>query len=116
METTMVQAQSGKAPIEFTVLPIGEEIVWPPFAMSLAGGNSVLVRNLLKKPLEVSHGGHLDAPNPFTVPAHVAGPPPTVTYPVAAGSDVSGMVFQIHIEASRVNAFGLAGDPTIIIL
>ena len=112
----MIQAQSGKDPIRFTVLPIGEEIVWPPFGISEAGGNSVEVRNLLKKPLTVSHGGHLNAPDPFTVPAHVSGPPPAVTHPVSAASDVPGSIFQIHIEASPVRAFGLAGDPTIIIL
>ena len=112
----MAQAQSGKPPIEFTVLPVGEEIVYPPFGMSPAGGNSVAVRNLLRKPLKVSHDGHLNAPNPFTVPAHTTGAPPTVTHPVAAASDVPGTIFEIRIEASPVRAFGLAGDPTIIIL
>lgn len=101
--------------MEFTVLSDdGQEWVTPPTNARPAGGNSVMIINTLGKPVTVSHGGHLAASSPFTVPPLGGGPP--VPVPVAPGSDVSGTVFRIHIEASIVRAIGLAGDPTIIIL
>jgi hypothetical protein len=116
MERTMAQ-EGSKPPIPFVVLSIlDQEVVWPPVGTGTAGGNSVSVTNTLDKPLTVTHGGHLDAADPFTVPARGQGGPPRVTHAIKPQSDVSGTIFQLHIEASVVRAFGIAGDPTIIIL
>lgn len=106
-----------KPSLPLVVLELFEqEVVVPPVSMSQAGGNSVTITNHLDKPVEVTHNGHLVAPDPFTLPAKGAGAPPRVTYEVNPNSDTSGSVFSLHFEASIVKALGFAGDPTIIIL
>jgi hypothetical protein len=103
--------------MKFIVLELfGNETVIPPFGMERADGNSVEIINHLRKPLTVTHSGHLTCEDPFTVPARGSGRPPSVTCDIAPQSDTPGTVFQIHVEASRVPAFGSPGDPTIIIL
>ena len=103
--------------IHLVVLELfGKETVVPPVSMAVAGGNSVKITNHLKKPLTVTHSGHLVGSDPFTVPAKGSGAPPSETRDISAGSDTPGSVFQINIAASRILAFGAPGDPTIIIL
>ena len=93
-----------------------QEVVVPPVSMSVAGGNSVTITNHLDKRVTVTHNGHLDAPDPFTLPAKGSGAPPKVTYDVNRNSDTPGSVLSLHFEGSVVRALGFAGDPTIIIL
>lgn len=110
-------ALESKPPIQFIVVKFGgDEVVYPPVATAAAGGNSVTVSNTLKKEVKVTHFGHLDAPDPFTIPAHNTGAPPQKTHAITASSDVPGKIFQLKVEASFVMAFGGGGDPTIIIL
>ena len=106
-----------KPPMPLIVLELfKQEVVVPPVSLAQAGGNSVTITNHLEKPVTVTHNGHLDAPDPFTLPAKGSGAPPNVTYDVSRSSDTPGSVFSLHFEGSVVRALGFAGDPTIIIL